>query len=522
MPADGHEGHRRVSAGAVLLCSALLAALCAGCAPLKSFTSRKPLEEQLDEETSIDAIMGPTERKLRAADWERRRESLTSGGVAYEGLTEFDAAQKLFDAGQYHAAERAFHALAKSREEKGKGFLNRLGEMISSKKSDEGTLFGQYGDPIHEDALFMTAECQFAQKRYSYAQDSYGTLLEKYPSSRHLDVVTQRLFYIARYWLGVPEQKSETESEIQLVSHETDGQSDIAIQKVTGAAGWPLLPNILDRTRPVFDTEGRAVQALESIWQHDATGPLADDALMLQATYAQRRKDYIEAARLYQLVREEYPDSPHFEDAFLLGSHVTLASYTGPEYDGKSLEEARNLKEIARTFPDLTQEQRDRLDKELSEMKQAEIEREWALVTFYTRKNQPASVAVHCNRILNRYPDSEYARRAWEILKKQEAEHNGRGRFRLWPFGDDDEEDADSYMPGSGAPPTSAETPPPTPDPESGDAGSQPGGVWRRLGRLFPVERVPQLVEPPSDSESPADTEPPADTENDEPARVRL
>ena len=129
---------------------------------------------------------------------------------------------------------------------------------------------------------------------------------------------------------------------------------------------------------------------------------------------AQRKEDYVEAARLYQLVRDEYPDSSHFEDAFLLGSHVTLASYSGPDYDGKSLETARDLKEIASTFPTLTSEQRERLEEELVVLRRAEMEREWALVEFYIRKNQPASVAVHCNRILHRYPDTEFARRRLE------------------------------------------------------------------------------------------------------------
>ncbi len=102
----------------------------------------------------------------------------------------------------------------------------------------------------------------------------------------------------------------------------------------------------------MFDTDGRALQALRSIWLHDTTGPLADDALMLSANYHLRTGDFTESARLYKLLREQYPDSKHFENAFMLGSHVTLASYQGPSYDGKSLDEATKLKEAAlRIFP---------------------------------------------------------------------------------------------------------------------------------------------------------------------------
>lgn len=499
MPTDGHEGRRRFAAGVLLLCPLLL---CAGC---QSTNRAAALNEPLDEQEMIGGIMGPTERRLRDAHWERRREQLTSAGVAYEGFEEFESAQALYDAEQYRAAETAFRRLARRRENQGKTIGTRIGEFFSSTRESDGTLFGQYGDPIHEDALFMTAESQYAQQRYAKAQDSYGALLEKYPSSRHLDEVTWRLFEIARYWLNVPKADG-TDSEIKLVSHETGGQAEIAIEEVGGAAGWPLLPNIIDRTRPVFDTEGRAIQALETIWQHDATGPLADDALMLQATYAQRKGDFVEAARLYQLVREQYPDSSHFQDAFLLGSHVTLASYSGANYDGQSLAQARELKEIARTFPSLSAEQRERLEQELVALQRAEMEREWARVEFYLRKNQPASVAVHCNTILHKYPDTEYARRAWEVLQEQEAEFNGRGRLQLWPFTEDEEDDA----------PPSRSLAGPAVDPPPEDAAEQEAEPESRrwfpqFGNLLrPVERPPQLVEPP------------AETEEYEPGRVRL
>lgn len=516
---DGHEGHRRFATGALLLCAAFLAPCCAGCkSPMSSSALREPLDEEM-----IDGIMGPTERRLRAEDWERRREQMASGGAVYEGFEEFESARKLYEDGEYRAAELAFKKLAHQRESEGKNWWIRAGEIFTSKKSSEDTLFGQYGDPIHEDALFMLAEAQFAQEKYSWAQDSYAALLEKYPSSRHMDEVTWRLFQIARYWLGVPGSpgSSENDRDLKLVSHESDGESTVAIEEVSGAAGWPLVPNLFDRTRPVFDTEGRAVQALETIWQHDATGPLADDALMLQATYAQRKNDFVEAARLYQLIREQYPDSSHFEDAFLLGSHVTLASYSGAEYDGQSLERARELKEIARTFPNLTDEQRSRLEQELTNLEQAEVEREWARVEFYLHKNQPASVAVYCNRILNRYPDSQYARRAWQILQEQEAKHNGRRRLRPWPFGNDenDEEDQDAEPQ---PPPPVAMTDPPVADeppaegdaaaPEEDEAGSR--SWFPRFGNLLrPVARPPQLIEPPADNQ---------EQEDSEPARVQL
>lgn len=219
-----------------------------------------------------------------------------------------------------------------------------------------------YGDPLEEDALFMLAECQFAQRRYPYAQDSYDDLLNRYPSTRHLDAVTRRLFRISQYWLGFSEDAlaAAEKSEIEMAEHvATLDETDTNTLPKRRPSAMAVVPNVADRSRPVFDAEGRAIQALRSIWLHDAAGPLADDALMLSANHYLRKGDYIEAARYYRLVREQYPDSPHFKHAYILGSHVTLASYSGPEYDGATLEQAKDLKQTAtRLFPDLSEEER--------------------------------------------------------------------------------------------------------------------------------------------------------------------
>jgi outer membrane protein assembly factor BamD (BamD/ComL family) len=371
----------------------------------------------LDQTESIDGVMGPTERRLQSVAWEQRREQLKNSGLQIDGLEEFDQAQKFYDAREYRAAENAFKSLAKQRSLAGKSFQDRFKELLARDKTPANGSFGSYGDPIEEDALFMVAESQFAQEKYSWAQDSYGALLEKYPSTRHLDNVTRRLFFIGQTWLGVPPASAKA-NDVQLVGSSEGGHPEPAIENVDGPSSWPIVPNLTDRTKPVFDTHGRAMQALESIWRHDATGPLADDALMLQATYYQRKGDYIEAARLYKLVREQYPDSTHFQNAFLLGSHVTLASYEGAEYEGGPLTESRQLKETSRQlFGNLSDEQKQRLDAELKAIHTAEAERAWANVEFYLQKQQPASVALYCNRLLHKYPDSPYAKRAWETLE---------------------------------------------------------------------------------------------------------
>lgn len=379
-------------------------------------------EEDSDSDTGY---MGPMERALKRTRWDRKKADAVANGEAFsiEGLHEYQAAEALYLDNRLPEAEKAFKKLAKARRNSHESFGMKMDRWWGVKSAASLDAYTNFGDPIEEDALFMKAECQFEQKKYATAQDSYDALLTRYPSTRHLDAVSRRYFQIARYWLGFPEGVQDS-GDVELVSESDESPQDF---EDVDAFYIPILPNFLDKTRPAFDTRGRALQALRSVWLHDATGPLADDALMVSASFHLRTKDFEESSRLYKLLREQYPESPHFRDAFLLGSHVTLASYQGSNYDGQNLKQAIDLKESAlRIFPDLTEDERNRLGGELQKMYDAEVARIWDKVEYYQAKQAPESVAVYCKILINRFPDTVYAERSRQILEAQARSENRR------------------------------------------------------------------------------------------------
>ena len=376
--------------------------------------------QSAEDSDSSTGYMGPMERALKRTTWERKKADAVASGEAFsiEGLHEYQAAEALYLDGRLPEAEKAFKKLAKARRNSHESFRMKLERWWGVKSAGSLDTYANFGDPIEEDALFMKAECQFDQKKYATAQDSYDALLTRYPSTRHLDSVSRRYFQIARYWLGFPEQVQATGDVVQV--SDTDSTEETQDFENVDSFYVPIVPNFLDKTRPAFDTRGRALQALRSVWLHDATGPLADDALMVSASFHLRTKDFEESARLYKLLREQYPESPHFRDAFLLGSHVTLASYQGANYDGQNLEQAIELKESAlRIFPDLTEDERNRLGGELNKMYDAEVARIWDRVEYFQAKQAPESVAVYCKILINRFPDTVYGQRARQILEQQ-------------------------------------------------------------------------------------------------------
>jgi outer membrane protein assembly factor BamD (BamD/ComL family) len=149
---------------------------------------------------------------------------------------------------------------------------------------------------------------------------------------------------------------------------------------------------------------------------NDPTGPLADDSLMLTATYYQRHDNFVEADRYYEILREEYPDSPHLEEAFLLGAHVKQMSYQGPYYEGRELTGARKLKEqTLQLFP--ASHQRQQLRKDLDQLYLLEAQRAWSKVEYYQKKRRPRAVAIACIQLVSEYPDTSFAKDARAILR---------------------------------------------------------------------------------------------------------
>ena len=450
------RGRRCLAWGLILMALVTMVTI-TGCTTPFDVSALKA-DSALDKHESIDGIMGPTERNLKQIAWERQKQELTAGRSPEdrEALARYEAAEKLFDNEEYGKAEREFKSIARDRRRRGLNWSERIADtMLSRSSSSFDQMIEQFGDPLEEDALFMVAEAQFAQRKYSWAQDSYNLLLEKYPSSRHLNTVTRRLFKIAHTWLGFPD--ADENGDVKLASGELMNTNPRIGKKDFQK---PAFLNVTNRSRPVFDTAGRGLQALQSIWMNDANGPLADDALMLTANYHLQTGDFVEAARVYQLVREQYPDSPHFKDAHVLESHVRLAAYEGPAYDSKGLRASKELKESARElFPDLSEQQRAMLDKELANIARAEEHREWHNVKFYKSKGDDTAVALYCNRILNRHPDSPYADDARRELEEIADRRRNQGRgFNL--FGNSmDKQPNSPVLAGIGSAPASPTAP---------------------------------------------------------------
>jgi DNA repair protein RecO (recombination protein O) len=243
---------------------------------------------------------------------------------------------------------------------------------------------------IEEDALWQLAECWFFTDQYPKSEDCYDELVKKYANTRYLDRVAQRQFVIAQYWIALDDKKH-----IPL-----------------------LVPNLVDRSRPLFDTKGRALKAYDHVRINDPRGPLADDSIMAQANAHFLDRQWLDADYFYGLLRTEYPESDFLLQAHLLGLQAKIRAYQGPGYEGGVLDEAEVLADqILVQFPDqLTPEDQERVGTNRAEIAAQQAQRHWNRAEFYAKGKHYTSARIYYALIARDYPKTQLAQASREKL----------------------------------------------------------------------------------------------------------
>ena len=257
---------------------------------------------------------------------------------------------------------------------------------------------------IEEDALWQLAECWFFMDRYPKAEDCYDELVKKYANSRYLDRVAQRQFVIAQYWIALDQKNNY----------------------------MTIVPNLADRSRPLFDTRGRALKAYDHVRINDPRGPLADDSIMAAANAHFVDRQWLDADYFYGLLRSEYPDSDFLLQAHLLGLQAKLRAYQGPGYEGGVLDEAEILADQTLVqFPDqLNQEEAERVQTSRASIAAQQAQRHWNRAEFYAKGKHYTSARIYYALIARDYPKTMLAQQARDRLDK----YNGLADVSDNPF----------------------------------------------------------------------------------------
>src|SRR5205807_3920077 len=94
-------------------------------------------------------------------------------------------------------------------------------------------------------------------------------------------------------------------------------------------------------------------------------------------------------------------------------------SVRGPDYDGRTTAEARELVHQAKTaFPELARDKGEFLERQLYSINVQQAEKDLSIAEFYRRTGHPGSAYFYYELVRRRYPGTTYATHAQQ--RKQE------------------------------------------------------------------------------------------------------
>jgi Outer membrane lipoprotein/Tetratricopeptide repeat len=246
-----------------------------------------------------------------------------------------------------------------------------------------------------QEGLFYEAECLRLQGIYPRAADTYNDLLNKFSATAYRDQAVQHMFDIANYWL------EDTRKDMKDWEEYKDNKR------------WFFWPHFAswDKSKPVLDEEGRAVEKLEQVHLNDIGGPLADQALFYAGSVKMYNGDWRDADGYFSQIYEHHPNSPLAPKAVELAIMAKNLSTGGPEYDGRKAAEARKLVDAAlRNYPELSNDpkKREYLERQLAGINLQQAAKDYGMAEFWKRTGHPGAAYFQFGIVKQRYPNTKY------------------------------------------------------------------------------------------------------------------
>ncbi len=257
-------------------------------------------------------------------------------------------------------------------------YLDR-GKAKKANKTAKKWIKNNPDSPYMDQALFLKAQAQFDRKLYYQSFLDLEDLLNEYGTSKLFVPALEKEVEIAKLFLAGKKRKV-----------------------------WGFIP---------ASARTEAIEILDIVAEHWPGSELAATALMIQADYYFQKDRFTEAQQTYQVVVDQYSKSQYYQTALRLNAESSHAIYQGYYYDGSSLEDARfRYLQYQARFPE--DAARIGVDQRLTRIHWQQAQKEYKIADFYRRTKKYNSAKYYCQSIMKRWPDTEWAQKAREMLEK--------------------------------------------------------------------------------------------------------
>ena len=309
--------------------------------------------------------------QMRTSTYDAMRATLTSTYYDPNAEAKLANAEQLYAEGKYRQAQSIFADLADN---------TRNPTLLAEK------------------ARFLEGECLRQRKKLPDAVATYNRMLMDFPSGACRQQACDRMYEIAYGWL-----EAETLADLE------------AEQAGTRPPWWqrgPRWPNLLDSSRPLLDTEGEALEALEHVQTHDIIGPNADKALFWLGYVHFYRGRFEEADQYFSTLVEMHKDSKLRPAALKMAIMAKNNSTGGSVYDSTKAAEALQLVHHAEaTEPVYAQDEKEAawLTRQKMAVRMQLAEKDFKTAEYYERTDRSASAYFLYELVCRRYPGTKYS-----------------------------------------------------------------------------------------------------------------
>jgi outer membrane protein assembly factor BamD (BamD/ComL family) len=259
---------------------------------------------------------------------------------------------------------------------------------------------------LAEKARFFEAESLRRQGYLPKAADTYSKMLQDFPSGVHRQEAVIRMYDIANFWLEDTRRQMEQEQE------KREGKR------------WFVPSNLVhwDRSKPLVDEEGRALELLEKVHVYDPQGPVSDKALFLAGYTHFYRGNFNEADQLLSQLIDLFPNSSLRPQCIEMAIMAKNNATGGSDYDGRKSAEALKLVSGARaSVPELAN-RGEFLDRQMVAIRFQQADKDMKVADFYRRTGHAASAYFYYEIVRRRYPNTEHARVAVQKMEELRVE----------------------------------------------------------------------------------------------------
>ncbi len=248
----------------------------------------------------------------------------------------------------------------------------------------------------------------------------------------HRDQAIEREFEIANVWLDDTRQEMQAYRE----NRESSWISPVSFVHT-------------EKTKPLLDEEGRAVELLDRVILGDLNGRRAEEALYLAGCVKFYREDYKEADRYFSQLVDMHPNSrfaPQAVELAIISKHMSTG---GSDYDGRKVAEVRKLVDTAlRNYPTLAAQKNAFLERQLAGINLQQAEKDFKIAEFYRRTGHPGSAYFYYEIVRRRYPGTRFYDDA-TVRMRELREKPGKNKDKAPPAGSPAQPSATPEQPGA-------------------------------------------------------------------------